>query len=428
MKLLPRTLTGRTLLLVFAAVLLSEGLTFWAADFFRRGLLHEQHAHRLADAVRTVAAALEAMPPEGRARFADPARPGQRVFPLVAVAEPGPPLPGDMAERLSELLGEAVEVRASREPASLWISFPAAGERWWFASPRRRLDPPLPWALIGAVAAAIGVILGLSAAFVANIARPLRALTAATGALGAGRPHPVQPNGPTEVRTLAERFNAMLAELENAEAEQRVMLAGLPHDLRGPLARLKLRLALLDDAEARAGIARDAEDIERIAAQFVAYLRGAGVAVADREALALDGLVEECVARYRQLGVDAHLAAVSPATVLASREALARLLDNLMENARRYAPGRVELSVGADEREATLAVRDFGSGIPPERREQALQPFTRLDAARAGSGCCGLGLAIVERIARAHGGRVSLEDAPGGGLAVRVVLPLAPAG
>jgi two-component system osmolarity sensor histidine kinase EnvZ len=231
----------------------------------------------------------------------------------------------------------------------------------------------------------------------------------------------VTPGGPQEIRVLAQRFNAMLEQLERNERERNVMLAGLPHDLRAPLTRLRLRLALLDD-ETRAGIARDADDIDRIAAQFIAYLRGAWGDGERREELMLLEWVAARAARYAGAGHAVTVRGDASVRVEADAEALGRLLDNLIDNAQRYGADPVEIDVAAQRGLARITVRDHGPGIAASDIARALEPFTRLDAARAGSGSCGLGLAIVERIARAHGGTVALRATDGGGLTVDITL------
>lgn len=431
MKLFPGTLGGRMLLLVIAAVLLSAGATFGVFGYFRDRVVEQRGAERVVGYVRLMQSALEAMSPGERREFASRALAieGVRVVSdadaEVSDRELGPPRHPEFATRVRAELGEDTQVRAlpaaEGSPRELWVSFSAAGDKWWLVQSFGRLEIPLPSALIGILAAVVAAGMVFGAGFVRSIVRPLRDLEDATGALGAGRPRPVTPAGPQETQVLAERFNVMLEQLERNEREHNVMLAGLPHDLRAPLTRLRLRLAMLD-AETRSGIQRDTEDIERIASQFIAYLRGADRSAQRRERLPLLEFVEDRAARYRKLGRNVIARGDASVMVSADAEAIARLLDNLIDNALRYGAEPVELEVSAKDGEAKLTVRDHGPGIPPQERERALQPFTRLDAARGGGGSCGLGLAIVERIARGHGGKVSLATGEGAGLAVDVTL------
>lgn len=428
---LPRTLGGRTLLLVIATVLLAEAATFFVLDIFRQSYVAQRGADTVVGYIRVIQSAVEAMPPAARRQFAAQASAEDRVR-VVAYAqviaperEPSSAMRREMAVRIRKELGSGTAVRSAIDQRGIanemWVGFSAAGEPWWLVVPSGRLEMPLPWALLGILAGVVAAAMLLGAAFIRGIVRPLRALEEATGALGAGHPRPVTPGGPQETRVLAERFNLMLNQLDANEREHTVMLASLPHDLRAPLTRLRLRLALLDE-ETRAGLQRDADDIDHIAQQFIDYLRGVWGDENRHTPVVLLALLEARAAHYRQLGyrVTAHgdAALSMPADV----EALKRLLDNLIDNALRYGAEPVELSVNQHTAGIRITVRDYGPGIPPEEAQRALQPFTRLESARSGSGHCGLGLAIVERIARSHAGTLALESPPDGGLRVSLVL------
>lgn len=429
MKLLPHTLGGRTLLLVVATVLLAEAATFFVLDRFRQSYVAQRGADTVVGHIRVIQSAIEAMPLPARNQFAAKSSAEDRVRVVLAAnvsapeREPASAMRRAMAAKIRGDLGTETEVRSAVDPHgnanAMWISFAAAGATWWLIVPAGRLEMPLPWALLSILGAVVAAAMLFGAGFIRSIVRPLRDLEEATGALGAGHPRPATPAGPQETRVLAQRFNAMLGQLEENERERSVMLAGLPHDLRAPLTRLRLRLALLDETT-RSGLQRDADDIDRIANQFIAYLRGVQGSASPRQRIGLLDLLLERAAHYRQLGhrVTAHGDAAL--CIAADAEALKRLLDNLIDNALRYGAEPVELEVDAAAGGARIAVRDHGPGIPPEEVQRALQPFARLESARSGSGHCGLGLAIVERIARGHGGTVSLAAAAGGGLCVEV--------
>lgn len=429
MKLLPITLGGRTLLLVVATVLLAEAATFFVLDRFRQSYVAQRGADVVVGHIRVIQSAIEAMPLPARTQFAAKSSAEDRVRVVLAadvgapVREPASDLRRAMAAKIRGELGADTEVRSAVDPRgninAMWVSFAAAGATWWLIVPSGRLDMPLPWALLGILGAVVAAAMLFGAGFIRSIVRPLRDLEEATGALGAGHPRPATPAGPKETRVLAQRFNAMLGQLEDNERERSVMLAGLPHDLRAPLTRLRLRLAMLDD-ETRAGVQRDADDIDRIANQFIAYLRGTGGAENPRQRVALLDLLSERALHYRQLGHRVTAQGDAALGIAADADALKRLLDNLIDNALRHGAEPVELEVAAAADGPCVSVRDHGPGIAPQEVQRALQPFTRLDSARSGSGHCGLGLAIVLRIAQGHGGRLNLTGAPGGGLRVEV--------
>jgi two-component system osmolarity sensor histidine kinase EnvZ len=272
------------------------------------------------------------------------------------------------------------------------------------------------------------LLLALAGAYVAvaTINRPLQALTRAAAQMGQGRvPPPVEVRGPQEISTLASAFNQMAADIKRLDDERALLLAGVSHDLRSPLARIRLGVEMLQesgDGTLKADMVRDIEDIDAAINQFLDFAR-----LADTEAAVGDGdlnaLVRGVVERYARAGEKVTMD-LKPLPALALRPvALQRLVANLVDNALRHSRTAVEVRTAADGDRAVIEVLDRGSGIPPEEAERMLQPFTRLEGARTGPGT-GLGLAIVDRIARMHGGSIRLLRREGGGLHARVELPL----
>ena len=204
------------------------------------------------------------------------------------------------------------------------------------------------------------------------------------------------------------------------------MLAGLTHDLRAPLARLRVRLALLESDAERDGLTRDTDDMERIVGQCLAFLRSEEGSQPEQPLPIADAVSDE-VARQRELGRPVEMVVSDEAAtvqVAIAHGNLQRLLDNLIGNALQYGAPPVEIGLAV--RRAgfvSLTVRDHGDGIPSAQRARALEAFAQIDPARATRGSCGLGLAIVRRIVKACGGEVMLDEAPGGGLLVELRLP-----
>jgi two-component system osmolarity sensor histidine kinase EnvZ len=304
----------------------------------------------------------------------------------------------------------------------------AGGERWWLVLPPPRFEPkglpPDLWLWLAAVLAVLMLIAGF---FVRGIVGPLARLGEAVTATGDGSARTVNPEGPKEVRRLAERHNTMLAQLARVDAERREMLAGLTHDLRAPLARLRVRLALLENDAERSGLTRDADDMERIVGQCLAFLRSEASGTHAASPILIADAISDEVARQRELGRPVEMAASKAAAacqVAIDHGNLQRLLDNLIDNALQYGSPPVEVSLSVESpATVTLRVRDHGAGIPAAQRAHAFEAFAQIDPARATGGSCGLGLAIVRRIVVACGGEVSLTDAQGGGLEVVVSLP-----
>jgi two-component system osmolarity sensor histidine kinase EnvZ len=306
--------------------------------------------------------------------------------------------------------------------AGVWVEIPTSLEpAWLFAPlPRVRIWPPqAPVLSMGLLAA--GLVMTTLYLELA-VRRPLARLRQSVNALDPDlQPAQVPVEGSGAVRQLTSRFNAMVQRLERSRQERSTMLAGLAHDLRTPITRLQLRLALAERRILAASEAEraqaDLDAISRITGQFVAFAAGSG----GEPALEVDlaDLVGEALAAVETpitLDLPSLVRRVQPT-------ALSRAVANLVENAVAHGrpPLRVELSGGdpgdsAGGEPFVITVADCGAGIPAERWDLALEPFQRLDPARGGSGHCGLGLAIASAVARAHrGGLERRVRQPGAG-------------
>ena len=340
---------------------------------------------------------------------------------------PDRPFVREVARELVRQLGPDTQITLTRGGVrGLWVSFRIDGDQYWVLMPRSRIERNEPlrwlqWAALVLVLAIVGAYL-----IVSLINRPLRELTRAAGLMGKGAtPQPVTETGPSEVSTVAQAFNQLAADLKRLDDERVLLLAGVSHDLRTPLSRIRLSMEMMDDkgdAELRAGLVQDIEDIDAAIGQFLdfARLRDAEAAVPGTN---LNDVVESAVSRYvrEEKPVRCNLGTVPPMPL--RPRAMQRLVSNLVDNALRHADSEIEIVTRAEPGCAVIEVLDRGPGIPDDAAERMLQPFTRLDAARGGSGT-GLGLAIVDRIARMHGGKVQLLQREGGGLRARVELPV----
>jgi two-component system osmolarity sensor histidine kinase EnvZ len=255
----------------------------------------------------------------------------------------------------------------------------------------------------------------------------LKRLVYAARQLGQGRSVrlPISDT-PSEMTEVYRAFNQMAEDVEQAGRERELMLAGVSHDLRTPLTRLRLSLELMGDhTDLTDDMVRDIEDMDAILDQFLAFIRdGRDESV---EEVDLSDLVREVAAPYNQNEekVRLRLEPIQPFPL--RRVSMKRLLNNLIGNALNHAGGNVEVAayVSGDVSApyVVLSVMDRGAGIDPSELEAIFNPFTRGDRARGGKGT-GLGLAIVKRIASMHGGNVELRNRSGGGLEARVRLPL----
>jgi two-component system osmolarity sensor histidine kinase EnvZ len=237
-------------------------------------------------------------------------------------------------------------------------------------------------------------------------------------------PEPLPETGPEEMQGLASAFNRMAADLQRHERDRSEVLAGISHDLRTPITRLRLEAELsVSDEGARQAVVADIEQMEAIISQFMDYARGdqgETVVMTDLSAL-LHALSE----RFRYLGHPLQFDISEPLPELNIRpKALTRALTNLIDNAWKYGGTKVCLKAGVQSDFLRIEISDDGPGIPEHEIERLKQPFTRLEHARTNASGTGLGLAIVERVARVHGGRLELLPNPGGGLIAHLSLPL----
>jgi two-component system osmolarity sensor histidine kinase EnvZ len=429
------SLAVRTVLLVIAVVAVAEICTFSLILQYRGALHKHQVALYIAGQVRLLQSLLPACDEASRRQLEKTEPSGQwlQLRPdddQVPASEPEFGFARELAGNLRELLKEPVSLRHPGGDArsGLWIGFQASGERWWLVLPAPRFQPGnLPSVLWLKLMAALAALMLIAGWFVRGIVFPLQRLGEAVSATGEGSARRVTPSGPRDVRKLAERHNTMLARLAQAKAERREMLAGLTHDLRAPLARLRVRVALLENAAERDGLESDANDMERVVDQCLDFLRSEVPQPENGEILPLADAVSDEVARHRELGrpVDITVSEdVADCGVSIERGSLQRLLDNLIANALHYGAPPVDVSLSVERPGRVLfCVRDHGPGIPEPARERALEAFVQIDPARATRGSCGLGLAIVRRIVKGGGGTLELADAPGGGLDVRMAFP-----
>ncbi|MFB9150609.1 ATP-binding protein [Roseovarius ramblicola] len=287
---------------------------------------------------------------------------------------------------------------------------------------RRYVSAQRPHLLFVNLMVAAGLMTVISFLYLRAQLRPITRLAEAAEAFGRGRHMPYKPKGATEVRAAGRAFIDMRARIERQIEQRTLMLSGVSHDMRTPLTRLRLELAMLDEDEA-APMLRDVDDMQRLLDGFLDFARGAQ----EDESVPVDpvALVRQVVDDMRRARVPVTLVGAETSAQVPLREGgIRRAVENLIGNAVRYGT-RAEVSVALSERSLRIRVEDDGPGIPPEHREEALRPFTRLEPARnqdRGTGV-GLGLSIVADVARAHGGVLRLgESARLGGLCADIVI------
>lgn len=435
--LLPRGLFARTLLILLLPMLIVQGI---ALQLFYGGhldVISRRLSGGLAGDVAFVAHLLEHAP-----ESAHPAilREGTWRLGLALGWEKGGslgpvpqrpawmpflPLEADLERSLRERMPFPFDADWGSDPQAIVIRVQLPSGVLSVEAPRKRLFSTTLYVfvlwLVGS-ALLVGVVAVL---FLKNQVRAIRRLATAAEDFGLGRETgPIKPEGAREVRQAAIAFNAMQGRILRFVHQRTEMLAGISHDLRTPLTRMRLTLAMLPPdpltEEDHAALAEDVGEMERLVDTYLAFARGEGTEQPRETDLA--ALVAEVAEKARRAGAAVTLRA-PPALPLPLRaEALKRALGNLLDNARRHA-GRIELGL-TEAREsgqpwAEITVDDDGPGIPAAQRAEAFRPFSSGSAHGTG-----LGLAIARDIVRAHGGEILLEESPLNGLRARIRLPV----
>ncbi len=288
-------------------------------------------------------------------------------------------------------------------------------------APRKRLYSPTTTIFVLWMIGTSLLLFGIATIFMRNQVRSVRRLAAAADSFGKGRDVSYYKlEGAAEVRQAAAAFNLMRERIQRQISQRTEMLAGVSHDLRTPLTRMKLQLAMME-GEGIADLCEDVADMERMVEGYLAFARGEGSEKVVQTDLV--ALIEDVCAKLRREGSAIDLHCEEELSLPIRPQALSRALTNLISNATRYAK-HVAVRAGRRHDAVEVTVDDDGPGIPPERREDVFKAFLRLEGSRnPTTGGVGLGLTIARDMVRSHGGDIFLEDSPLGGLRVRVRLP-----
>lgn len=318
--------------------------------------------------------------------------------------------------------------------AGFWVSFKIDDDEYWLMLDRERLRGLTGFQWLG-WASLVSLLSLLGAAIISSLINlPLSRLTAAARDIAKGKqPAPLPEKGPIEIIEANRSFNQMVDDLKQVESDRAVILAGISHDLRTPLARMQLEveMANLSD-EAREGIQSDIGQMDAIIGQFLDYAKP--TEASSFTDVDLSGLLHDMTREAMRLpDVKVNATIAEGAHAMGNPTDLRRVLNNLIENARRYGktPGSdvTEIDIACHVRtshgtkKVIIEVQDHGTGVPAEKIEQLMKPFTRLDTARGQANGAGLGLAIVDRVLLRHGAELQVRNREGGGLAFQISLP-----
>jgi two-component system osmolarity sensor histidine kinase EnvZ len=289
--------------------------------------------------------------------------------------------------------------------------------------PRERLFSPTTYIFIMWMVGSSIVLFGVAVIFMRNQVRPIRRLAQAADSFGKGRDvADFKPEGAAEVRQAATAFLRMRDRIRRQIDQRTEFLAGVSHDLRTPLTRMKLQLALLSDVAEAQSLGSDITEMERMVEGYLAFARGEGTEQPQPTNIA--ALLRDVVTKMRRDGLTIDLHVEDATTLPLRQEAMRRCLTNLIGNAARHGD-HVSVRAGRRRRSVEITIDDDGPGIPEDRREDVFRPFVRLEQSRnPATGGVGLGLSIARDVVHNHGGDLTLEDAPDGGLRARIWLPV----
>jgi two-component system osmolarity sensor histidine kinase EnvZ len=428
-RLLPRTLLWRTLFILAAPTLIIQVVTTYL--FFERhfSTLSRSLAFAVAGDIAMVCDQIEREPRNRSQIFADASTSLELMMDFEPEATLGPSRGPRWNPLFEPVLRTALEERVRRRfTISAYIPDDWVEIRVQLSdgvlevlSPQRRLFSYTAFVFIGWVVGASLLLTGLAVIFMRNQVRPIRRLAIAAEGFGKGRDLAwFKPAGALEVRQAAAAFIRMRDRIRRQIAQRTEMLAGVSHDLRTPLTRMKLQLALLEDGEGTEELRADVAEMEGMIDAYLAFARGEGGEPPETiDLIALIGDVIGALPGGKAIGFSAAEPIEMPIRPLAMR----RCLSNLLSNAVRYAR-RVAVTAESRERTVVIAIDDDGPGIPPDQRDAVFRPFVRLDPSRnIATGGVGLGLTIARDVAHSHGGEIALEDSPLGGLRVLLTLP-----
>ncbi len=428
----PTSLFGRSLLIILLPIVLMQAAVAYAFFDAEWRTVTTQLSEALASDVAWNVDLYDADPTP--AVLAKITRRAERTQTLTITLQPGrklpperantliPPLDAALRNALNDKLQEDVWVNTTRYPGLVDIRVAVKGGVLRFLAPRDRAFASRGLVFVLWLSLATLTLAGVAILFIRNQVRAIERLAAAADAFGRGSDARFKPYGAREVRQAGYAFLAMKDRIQRHIDQRTLMLASVSHDLRTPLTRLKLEAALAEPSPRVDAIKRDLDEMGYMIDEFLAFARGEGA-----EALSpvrLDLLLRQIADGAARAGAMVEVEVSEGLSVQARPNALKRALANLVMNAAAHGTtvviaGRVLPSGGVD-----IVVDDNGPGIAPDRYEEAFRPFSRLDEARnQNEKGVGLGLAIARDIARGHGGEVTLDRSPLGGLRAALRLP-----
>ncbi|WP_374309573.1 ATP-binding protein [Dongia sp.] len=438
-RVLPRSLLGRSILIIVTPIVLLQVISAW--------VFYDSHwntvTKRLAQSVAgEIGAVTRLMPRAGSAPSGNEVaihalfETARQDMGLNLEFKPGEILPNDptimrqnlvdrqLARALEDLVERPFIIDSRSLEKYIEIHVQLADGVLHVVVLRRRLFSSTTYVFLLWMVGTSLALLAVATLFMRNQVKPIKRLAQAADDFGKGREvADFRIEGATEVTLAGQAFNQMRNRIRRQIAQRTEMLAGVSHDLRTPLTRMKLQLAMMGENSEITDLKKDVADMERMIGAYLAFARGEGMEQPAPTDLA--ELVADVVGDARRQGATIELKLPARDIVVPlRRDAFRRALDNVIGNAHRYA-GAIGVTMVLRPRHVEVMVDDDGPGIPAEAREDVFKPFFRLEQSRnQETGGTGLGLTIARDIVRGHGGDLVLSDAPGGGLRAVLRLPL----
>jgi two-component system osmolarity sensor histidine kinase EnvZ len=439
-KILPQTLFGRSLLIILTPVLLLQ--------FIVTFIFYDRHWNRMTDRlafalVGEMAIIIEAVEnaPSAESVVNDIGDNVHANLDIILSYEPGLKRlpqqeldglrPEIVARQLRRVLANRLEkpytVSVGEDERIIEISFLVRDGVLTFTVPERRLFSSSSYIFVLWMIGISLILFAISIVFMRNQIRPIRRLAVAAEWFGRGKDVTnFKPAGSREVRQAAKAFITMRDRIKRQISQRTEMLAGVSHDLRTPLTRLKLELELLEDSDEATAMRKDIDDMERMIEGYLDFARGD--AQEEPELIEVQLFLEKLQkdAKRQNIAVEVENLTKYPVSAWLRINALTRCFMNLINNANHYADNiRISFEADMTEQQAIILIDDDGPGIPAEKRDDVFKPFYRLESSRnQRTGGVGLGLSIAQDVITGHGGSIALDESPLGGLRVVIQLPL----
>jgi len=441
LKFIPNTLLARFLILIATVLIIAQIVSIRIFDYFERDPRAEAVAQEIQTVVNFTRASLISSREDKRLELlSELSTKGDiRIYPAYYFEDIEPLAPDPflkvVVRKLKERLGEnTIVITDHYGIPGLWVSFSIDQDEFWVVIPTPG-DRPFPWHWIGWGIIVAGLSIIGAYATATRINRPLNLLIQATKQLKKGEfPKKLPLDSVTEFRTMSQTFNEMSQSLSKVDQERKVLLAGVSHDIRTPLTRLRIAIEMLPKkiaSKLKKSMEEDIFEIDNILNQFIDYVRGF-----NQEATVTTNLNEFFSHMKKQHQIlNRNIVFVSNLKIPIFYDikpiSFRRLFDNLINNAFSYSTGEVLITIRKHKENISISVLDDGPGIPPDHIQRLLKPFERFDVISINKKqmadnreSCGLGLAIVDKITEAHNGKLEISNRAKKGLEVKIILPL----